>query len=263
MNDFDEKFSSFNFAGLQFRGRQAKTLFPELGKFKFIVTVNADFVVIAFRNQRFTNLISNNFATIDGQITLWLARLLGKPSNTTIEKISGSSFSYELLKYAKDNNLRVFFLGALPSVNDLAIKNIKIKYDLDVKGFSPSLSTYPFLSDWKEDVLSKVLEYSPHILFVALGTPKQEYWIEENADALELSGVQIAIGCGGTLDFLAGSISRAPLWLQKSGFEGLYRLALQPSWFRLKRLARSLLIFPIAFYFYLKTLFISRKKYDR
>jgi len=238
---------SLEFAGLTFKGLHAVDLFPEPGVFKFIVTANADFIVISFRSPRFANLISNNIATIDGQVPLWLARIFGKPRNMDFEKISGSSFAYDLLQHAADNRLRVFFLGASPAVNDLATRIVREQYDINVIGFSPPLTTYPIALEWNEDVLARIKKHSPHILFVALGTPKQEYWIEENMQAIKDAGVQVAIGCGGTLDFIAGAITRAPVWVQNAGLEGLYRLAMQPSWFRVKRLARSLLIFPIVF----------------
>ena len=240
--------TSLEFAGLTFRGLRTGDLLPQPGMFKFIVTVNADFIVTAFQNLRFANLISKNFATIDGQITLWLAQIFGKPKNMDVEKISGSSFAYDLLRHAAEKRLRVFFLGASPATNDLATYIAKTEYGVDIAGFSPPLTAYPVASSWNQEVLTRIKEHSPHILFVAFGAPKQEYWIEDNTQTLKDAGVQLAIGCGGTLDFLAGAISRAPLWIQKIGLEGLYRLAVQPSWFRVKRLARSLLIFPIVFW---------------
>jgi len=247
MNKPNSSKRSLEFAGLTFSGLHAADLFPQPGIFKFIVTVNADFIVTSFQSKRFANLVSKNFATIDGQITLWLARIFGKPRELDFEKISGSSFAYDLLHYAADKGLRVFFLGASPAVNELAVCKVRERFGVDVMGFSPPLTTYPVSLSWNEEALARIKQHLPHILFVALGSPKQEYWIEDNAQVLENAGVQVAIGCGGTLDFLAGAISRAPLMMQKIGLEGLYRLARQPSWFRVKRIARSLWVFPIVF----------------
>lgn len=235
------------FAGLAFKGLHAVDLFPQRGIFKFIVTVNADFIVTACRSARFAKLISENYATIDGQVTLWLARICcGNRCN--FEKISGSSFSYDLLQHASDKGLRVFLLGAAPEANGLATQAVKARYRLDVAGYSPPFTGYTGSCAWTDEALSRIKEQSPHILFVGLGSPKQEYWIEDNTQALKDAGVQVAIGCGGTLDFLAGTISRAPVWIQRIGLEGFYRLAIQPSWFRAIRLARSFLVFPIVFW---------------
>lgn len=252
MDKTQELQPALEFAGLEFRGLHAVDLFPQYGVFKFIVTVNADFIVTACRSERFARLISENYATIDGQVTLWLARLCCRTKRESFEKISGSSFSYDLLQHASEKGLRVFLLGATPEVNGLAARAVKARYRVDVAGYSPPFSGYPFSAGWSEEALRRIKEYSPHVLFVALGSPKQEYWIEDHAQALKDSGVQVAMGCGGTLDFLAGTISRAPVWIQKIGLEGFYRLAMQPSWFRVKRLARSFLVFPIVFW---KTVF--------
>ncbi len=71
------------------------------------------------------------------------------------------------------------------------------------------------------------------ILFVAFGSPKQELWITENLNRLP---VKVAIGVGGSFDFLSGRVKRAPTWIQKAGFEWLFRLILQP--WRIKRQLR-------------------------
>lgn len=243
---------ALEFAGLEFKGLHAVDLFPQPGTFKFIVTVNADFIVTACRSERFARLISANYATIDGQVTLWLARICCRTKRGSFEKISGSSFSYDLLQHASEKGLRVLLLGATPEVNDLATQAVRARYSVDVAGYSPPFTGYPVSAAWSEEALSRIREHSPHVLFVALGSPKQEYWIEDHAQTLKDSGVQVAIGCGGTLDFLAGTISRAPVWIQRIGLEGFYRLAMQPSWFRVKRLAKSFLVFPIVFW---KTIF--------
>lgn len=237
-----------SFAGLKFRGISKDLIYPERNEFKFIVTANADFVVLSANNDRFRKLISNNYATIDGQVTLWLAKLLGKPRGLKFEKISGSSFAYDLINCAQQNSYKMFLLGAVPEVNKEAVDKIEVNYKISVKGYSPPICNYPFESDWNDEILFQVSEFAPDILLVAMGTPKQEYWIEENRDALKQMGVKLAIGCGGTLDFIAGRIKRAPLWVQRWGLEGAYRLIKEPKWFRARRLLRSLLIFPIALY---------------
>jgi N-acetylglucosaminyldiphosphoundecaprenol N-acetyl-beta-D-mannosaminyltransferase len=236
------------FAGLSFSGLRAADLLPEAGQFKFIVTVNADFVVTSCSNERFRQIISNNLSTFDGQITWWLARLLGTPKSTPFEKISGSSFAHDLLEDAAARGLRVFFLGALPHVNEAAVRAVQTRYGVEVAGYSPPLSAYPAQSAWSDEILRRVRAQAPQVVFVALGAPKQEFWIDDHRDALQDAGVQLVIGCGGTLDFLSGEVPRAPRWVQQSGLEGVYRLLMQPSLFRLKRLARSLLVIPIAFW---------------
>lgn len=67
------------------------------------------------------------------------------------------------------------------------------------------------------------------MLFVALGAPKQEYWI---ADHIQKLGIPVAMGIGGSMDVLSGNVKRAPKWMQKMSLEWLYRLLIQPTRFK-------------------------------
>jgi len=246
MNSNIDDSTSVNFGGVWFRGTRKENLFPEQSKFKFVVTANADFIVSSWNDKRFRQIISENYTTFDGQITWWLGCLLGRPRGRKIEKISGSSFAHDLLVFASQHKQRVFFLGGESDVNATAVSISHAKYGVDVQGYSPEYERYPVSAAWNQKVLNEIAKQRPHILLVALGAPKQEYWIDDNKEILEKMGVQLAIGCGGTLDFLAGKFPRAPLLVQRIGMEGVFRLLVQPSGFRLKRLVRSLLVFPIA-----------------
>lgn len=238
--------TSVNFGGVWFKGTRKEHILPEQGKFKFVVTANADFIVNSWSDKRFRKIISENYTTFDGQITWWLGCLLGKPRGRKIEKISGSSFARDLLLFAANEKQRVFFLGGEQAVNATAVSNSRARYGADVQGYSPEYERYPVSCAWNQKILDEIEKYRPHILLVALGAPKQEYWIDDNKEILAQMGVQLAIGCGGTLDFLAERFPRAPLLIQQIGMEGVFRLIVQPSGFRLKRLVRSVLVFPIA-----------------
>jgi N-acetylglucosaminyldiphosphoundecaprenol N-acetyl-beta-D-mannosaminyltransferase len=238
--------TSVSFGGVWFKGTRKEHILPEQGKFKFVVTANADFIVNAWSDRRLREIISKNYSTFDGQITWWLGCLLGRPRGRKIEKISGSSFAHDLLVCAAVEKQRVFFLGGEAEVNATAVSVSHAQHGVDVQGYSPEYERYPASAAWNQKILDEISSHRPHILLVALGSPKQEYWIDDNKEILAEMGVQLAIGCGGTLDFLAGRFPRAPLWIQRIGMEGVFRLFVQPSAFRLKRLMRSLLVFPIA-----------------
>src|SRR5579885_2723103 len=93
--------------------------------------------------------------------------------------------------------------------------------------------------DWSSDVCSSDLEAKPDLLFVSFGCPKQEKWIAMHYQSL---GVPVAAGVGGTIDFLAGQLKRAPRWMQRTGTEWLFRLGQEPR--RLfARYARDLRVF--------------------
>jgi N-acetylglucosaminyldiphosphoundecaprenol N-acetyl-beta-D-mannosaminyltransferase len=168
---------------------------------------------------------------------------MGKPKRVEFEKISGSDFAYSLLAHATSHGKRVFFLGAAEQTNLAAREIAKQQYGIEIDGYSPPLQDYPFRTDWLADTMERIRAFKPHYLFVALGMPKQEYWIDDHRDVLQDLGVEIAIGCGGTLDFISGRIRRAPRWVQSAGLEGVYRLLVERKLFRLKRLLRSFRVF--------------------
>jgi N-acetylglucosaminyldiphosphoundecaprenol N-acetyl-beta-D-mannosaminyltransferase len=208
-----------------------------------VITVNADFIVSAHADPRFARIIDENCATFDGQIPFVLARRLARPRGAPIEKISGSDLVPELLEQAGRRGQRVFFLGAAAQANTAAVAAAKQRFGADVAGYSPPLANYPFPDDWREACRARIAAFKPDMVFVALGAPKQEFWMDDEKAWLAASGVQLCIGCGGSLDFLSGQIKRAPKWVQSIGMEGVYRLLTQPKWFRLKRLLRSFMVF--------------------
>jgi N-acetylglucosaminyldiphosphoundecaprenol N-acetyl-beta-D-mannosaminyltransferase len=89
-------------------------------------------------------------------------------------------------------------------------------------------------------IIKKINDSQAEILFVAFGAPHQELWLAENLP--KLPGIKLAMGVGGTFDFIAGILPRAPLIFRKTGFEWLYRLIKQPR--RFKRILNATLVFP-------------------
>jgi N-acetylglucosaminyldiphosphoundecaprenol N-acetyl-beta-D-mannosaminyltransferase len=235
------------FAGLNFNAPTRAAL-NALPRPVFIVTVNADFIVIAHENPRFASIINQNASTFDGQVPYVLACKFARPRGATIEKISGSDLVPELLESAAKNCKRVLLLGASAESNEEAVRIARQRYGVLVEGYSPPLASYPFSDDWREECRHRIGAFQPHFILVALGAPKQEFWMDDERGWLEKQGVEMCVGCGGSLDFLSGKIRRAPRWVQHSGLEGVYRTLSEPKLFRLKRLLRSLLIFRYIWY---------------
>ena len=221
-------------------------LFDKTVPFKQVVTVNAEAIVKAQNDNKLKNIIDNNYSTIDGQIPLWLYRLKYKES---IEKISGSDLIYDICQWAKKEKYKIFLLGGNPKSNTQAIEKLRNTYNITISGFSPQYIPYPFPKQHNTEILNKLKEFSPDILFVAFGMGKQEYWIQDNKNTLISLNCKMAIGCGGTFDFVAGTIKRAPKYIQNIGLEGLWRLIMEPKLFRVKRLLISFKIF----YYYFKS----------
>ena len=111
-----------------------------------------------------------------------------------------------------------------------------------------------FEKDSEEKVIAEINSLKPNVLFVAMGAPRQEKWIYENKDKLK---VDIAAGQGGTFDYEAGTIKRAPVWMQKCGIEWLWRLIKEPK--RIKRMA----VLPIYHLKIILTKDITKGKFDK
>jgi N-acetylglucosaminyldiphosphoundecaprenol N-acetyl-beta-D-mannosaminyltransferase len=159
------------------------------------------------------------------------------------EKISGSDIIYDFCEFARQHHYRVFFLGGKQKSNQIAVQNIKEKYNINIAGYSPDFEEYPFSEQFNESCLNEIKQFKPEILFVGFGAPKQEYWMDDHKKLLAEIGVKYAIGCGGTFDFVSNSIKRSPIFIQKMGLEGLYRFFQEPNKTRYNRLINSFKFF--------------------
>src|SRR5439155_5019979 len=162
-------------------------------------------------------------AVPDGMPLLWLSRALGTPLP---ERITGTDLLLDCAALAAERGYRLFLLGAVPGVGDaLAAKLVARHPALQIAGtYAPP---YYNGEDSGEEarMVERVRAARPHLLFVALGTPKQERWIYKYLDVL---GVPVCIGVGGVFNFITGRIPRAPHLMQRLGLEWLFRLALEP-----------------------------------
>lgn len=229
------------FANIKFKGLEKEDLLKESEKMKFVVTANAEFIVKANEDKDFFNILNNNFSTFDGQIPYFFAKK--KYPNSKFEKLSGSDLIYDFARMAQERNKKLFLLGGLKESNKGAILKLKNEYKINVDGFSPEYKPFPFEKKHNEMILKEIEKFKPDILFVGFGAVKQELWINNNFNFLSDIGVKWVVGSGGTFEFVSGTINRAPKFIQKIGFEGIYRFLSEPKWFRLKRLLLSFKMF--------------------
>ncbi len=224
-----------------------KELFEiDSNKTKCIVTLNAQIIRLANTNKKLFDFVNRNYATIDGQVPLKIARLVDKRFKQ-VEKLSGSEIVYDFCEYAKKNNMKIYFLGGKEDSNKQAVKNVKEKYGIEVDGYSPSYEDYPFSEKFVKDCMSHIKKSKPDIIFVGFGAPKQEFFMNDNLDELTKCGVKFAIGSGGTVDFVSGKVKRAPEKVSKMGLEGVYRLFKEFNKARFKRI-----IYSFGFFKYVK-----------
>ncbi|RRR74330.1 MAG: WecB/TagA/CpsF family glycosyltransferase [Candidatus Viridilinea halotolerans] len=185
-----------------------------------ICTVNPEFVVEAGRNPAFAHVLAHaSLCTPDGVGLLLAARYLGYPLRG---RVTGVELTRRLAGLAAQGGHRLFLLGAAPGVAEDAAAVLRREHpSLLIAGCyagSPAPRHEPFLRQL-------IRATQPAILLVAYGHPQQDLWIARNQALL---GVPIALGVGGTFDYIAGRVPRAPRWLRRIGLEWLYRLVRQP-----------------------------------
>jgi len=148
--------------------------------------------------------------------------------NTEIQRVPGCELMQNICKISADKGYKIFIYGAREAVNAAAVKELKTRHpSIQIVGRQDG-----YLGDEDMDsLIERINESKTQILFIALGSPKQEMWISRYRDQLE--NVRVCQGIGGTLDVLAGTVKRAPDFFCKMGMEWLYRLIAEPK--RLKR----------------------------
>lgn len=191
---------------------------------------NPEFLVVAHHSKMlrdYLNGVDLNLA--DGAGVVLASRLYGSPLP---ERVTGTDFVYELAKLSAKNDYGIFLFGGHPGVADLAKDRLRALHpECRIVG---SLHGYFKESD-TESIVKAINEARPHILMVCLGNPKQEAWIQENFERLN---VNVVFGNGGALDFAAGIVTRAPEFMRRLGLEWLWRLGNDFSLTRLHRLLR-------------------------
>jgi N-acetylglucosaminyldiphosphoundecaprenol N-acetyl-beta-D-mannosaminyltransferase len=205
----------------------------DCGQGGFVVTPNVDHLRRARRSPAYLRLISQaDLVTADGMPVVWAARLQGTPLPG---RVPGSELFLSLARAAAVNGRRIFLLGGNPGAADAAARELARRFaGLRVAGvYCPP---YGFEDDAEEMdlIVRTVRDGHPDIVFVGLGSPKQELLIE--AIRGQFPGVWW-LGIGVSFSFVAGEISRAPRWMQRLGLEWTFRLSKEP-----RRLARRYLI---------------------
>ena len=189
----------------------------------YFVTANVDFLVQAQEDVELRRILFDaHLVLCDGTPLVWASRLLGNP---LLERVAGADLVPLLLRVAAQKGYRVFFLGASPESAAQAVKNLKkLHPNLVIAGnYSPPFNK--LLEMDHDEIKRLIVEAKPDLLFVSLGCPKQEKWIAMHYRSL---GVPVSAGVGATIDFLAGTMKRAPVWMHRTGLEWIYRLAQEP-----------------------------------
>jgi N-acetylglucosaminyldiphosphoundecaprenol N-acetyl-beta-D-mannosaminyltransferase len=221
---------AFFFAGITFRGTAREHLRLSLSGIKLVFPVNAELLIMADKDKSFRDVLSRHVSTFDGFWPYLIAKLR---TRKRIEKLSGSEFVHDVFDCAAQERHKVFFLGTSPEMNMAAREVVKKQYGIEVEGYSPPFEQPLDSEEATNRILHEIRLSRPQILLVALGAPRQEFWLSAHEPELEALGVRFAMAVGGTLDMLAGVHRKAPKIICSVGLEGVWRTMLDPK--RVKR----------------------------
>ncbi len=195
-------------------------------QFHMIFTPNSEIIMLSRENKDLKLILDDADLLVPDGVGVVLASKINKKS--VKEKVAGCEILNNILNIANNKDYKIYFLGGKPNIAKRAIDNTKAKLpNVNFVGFHDGY----FKENEEIDIINEINASGADILFVALGAPKEEFWVYKHKDDLK---VNVAIGVGGSFDILAGESKRAPKIFIKLGLEWFYRLLKEP--WRYKRM---------------------------
>jgi N-acetylglucosaminyldiphosphoundecaprenol N-acetyl-beta-D-mannosaminyltransferase len=182
------------------------------------VVLNAAKVVQMEADEDLRSVIARcDLVNADGASVVWASRILGRPLP---ERVAGIDLFTAIVERAAETGHRVYFLGATDEVLDEMIARFRQRYPaLKIAGWHNGYW------DDDDDMIDAVRRARPHFLFLAIPSPRKEFWLNQYLQRLD---VPFVMGVGGSFDVVAGKVRRAPRWAQRIGCEWVYRLCQEP-----------------------------------
>jgi N-acetylglucosaminyldiphosphoundecaprenol N-acetyl-beta-D-mannosaminyltransferase len=210
--------------------------------------VNAGKIVLMHENPELRNsVIHADLINADGQAVIWASKLLGQPLK---ERVAGIDLMEKLVELAAEKKFRLFFFGAREEVVSKLVKGYEIKYGKEViAGYRNGY----FKKEEEKSIAEQIAQSQANILFVAISSPTKENFLYNYKQILK--NVNFIMGVGGSFDVITGYVKRAPLWMQKTGLEWLYRVYQEP-----KRMFRRYLVGNTKFVLLIVKYFFQSKK---
>ena len=211
--------------------------FVKSGQPHYIVTPYSELIVFAQGDEEYMKVLNNaDLSLPDGVGIIWAAKYLGSQIN---ERISGRIFIYDIARLASERNYCLALVGGEG--------NVAAQAALVLKKLYPNLKINITLSDRMFDaqMIKEINDSNSDIILIAYSPPKQEKWLYDNYKKLN---VKVAIGLGGTFDYLAGKRLTPPDFMHTMGLEWLWRLITQP--WRIKRIWNAVPVFIWKIYMY-------------
>jgi N-acetylglucosaminyldiphosphoundecaprenol N-acetyl-beta-D-mannosaminyltransferase len=210
------------------------------GRREYVLCTSVHGLVEAQRDPEIRSALNRSgLTTEDGMPLVWWCRRSGY---STAGRVSGPDLLVAMCERAQQNGHRHYFYGSSPRVVEAMVSRLKARFpDLVVAGYrSPPFR--PLTPEEDAADIQAINETRPDYVWIGLGMPKQDKWIVQHVGKIEAAAL---LGVGAAFDFVAGTKPRAPLWMQQSGLEWLFRLATEP-----RRLAHRYLVY--------NTIFVTR-----
>lgn len=227
----NSSFNRFNLGNIEIISSSVEDVCEKLSRLirntnkeNLLVTFNLDFYRNSETNPAFNKVCkSADFVFPDG---VGITNLLKLKYGIKLKRITGNDLFTILLSVADEQKLRVAFVGSTQNTLDKLIGKINKNYSgLNVcAAISPEFN-FELIGTNNMEIIEKLKNSKPDILFLALGSPRQELWLYEHKDKI---GAKINMGVGAVFDFYSGTKKRSPVFLQKIGMEWFWRLASEP-----------------------------------
>lgn len=209
-------------------------------EYGYICVSNVHTTVMSYENNDYRDIQNNALLRLpDGGPLSVVSRIYG---HKNAQRVTGPDLMEEIFKDSVKNKYKHYFYGGKQETLDLLKEKLKDKYKaINIVGmYSPPFRDLTF--DENEEIVKMINSSGADIIWVGLGAPKQEIWMNKNSG--KVSGLMIGVGAG--FDYFAGNIKRAPSWMQKYSLEWLYRLIQEP-----RRLFKRYFVTNSKFLFYL------------
>lgn len=150
---------------------------------------------------------------------VWAAKFL---AGVKLSRCPGIDMIFDICKASEESGYKIYLLGSAHGIAEKAADKLKTLYPhLRIAGTHHGY----LVKEEQEQIIRQIRDSGADILFVGMSVPKQEKWISEHLEEL---GIPVVMGVGGSFDVISGFLKRAPLWMQRLGFEWLYRTIQQP-----------------------------------
>lgn len=193
-----------------------------------IISGNPEILYNGLINPMLSKVFKSEDAVIipDGIGTVIASKIMKNPVK---ERIAGIEVMKDIIEYCIMNNQKIYLLGATQETIEKCTENLKKQYsNLIIAGFHNGY----FDIDNCEEIIKDIIEQNPYAIFIAMGSPRQELFIQKYKEQINS---RIFMGVGGSFDIIAGTLKRAPKWMIKLGLEWLYRVSKEP--WRIRRLS--------------------------